>query len=536
MPQNTPRLFDYTSPADAAWGQVTNNLVEAIFGDPQAAAQAKVQRAQIEQLNAQARQAQLEGDRTEYFNNNLYRVNRDNLVNSMFMPENSAAVVPQPPMPATSIGGVPIAPATGGAQAVPNGQGGFTWVKPVASDRITSGFGPRSAPIAGASTNHGGIDLAAAMGVPVAAAGPGEVLDAWVDTKHGGGNSVRVRHPDGSITGYAHLNDYLVKKGDQVTAGQRIGSVGATGRATGPHLHMTYRANANAPRSDPSFILKGGQVAAPSGVAAAMTGGSVSGQPVGQVAAPQMLAEPGGAQIDPRGMAAAMTELIMAGFDPNDAKLIALGASAWGNDAAQRGALVFQGQQPGENFAASRGAQLNNIGLGAYNDTAEAVAKENIGQVGQTGRQNTVNATNISMNNADNATRQVNAQAAAQAAAVKAATKEGSRKITASDTNAMAREFESAVPVKENKRDASLGAMRVAVLTTASNYLSTGEAMTHSEAVQMALQAHGVNQGPSSKDPNRQVWRWQREPKVVPGQQIVRTPAGSGGKVTVTNW
>lgn len=536
----------YGSPADAAWGQVTNNLVEAIFGDPQAAAQAKVQRAQIEQMNAQARQAQLEGDRTEYFNNNLYRVNRENLVNSMFRPQDSAAMVPQPPMPATSIGGVPMAPAGGGAQAVPNGQGGFTWVKPVASDRITSGFGPRSAPIAGASTNHGGIDLAAAMGVPVAAAGPGEVLDAWVDTKYGGGNSVRVRHPDGSITGYAHLNDYLVKKGDQVAAGQRIGSVGATGRATGPHLHMTYRANANAPRSDPSFILRGGQVAAPSGVAAAMTGGSVSGQPVGQIAAPQMLAEPGGAQIDPRGMAAAMTELIMAGFDPNDAKLIALGASAWGDDAAQRGALVFQGQQAGENFAASREAQLNNIGLDAYNDMAKAVSQENIQQVGSTGRQNTVNATSIqnnildnqtsrANNAADNATSRANtatqAAATVQAAGIKTAAKGSERKVTAADSTAMSNEFKAAVPVADASKDASLGDMRGTVLATAGNLFRNGEAASAAEAVQMALQAHGVNQGPSSSDPERKVWRWRREPKAVSGQRVVNNNGGGASKV-----
>lgn len=535
----------YGSPADAAWGQVTNNLVEAIFGDPQAAAQAKVQRAQIEQMNADARLKSIQGDQAQFQFDNYRRFDPRTLAD-VYLPQDSAAVTPQPPMAATSIGGVPMAAAPGGAQAVPNGQGGFTWVAPVSGARVSSGFGPRTAPMAGASTNHGGIDLAAAMGVPVAAAGPGTVLDAWNDTVNGGGNSVRVQHPDGSITGYAHLNDYTVKKGDAITGGQRIGSVGATGRATGPHLHMTYRANANAPRSDPSFILRGGQVAAPSGVAAAMTGGSVGGQPVGQVAAPQMLAEPGGARVDPRRLAETMGMLYLAGADPAMLQTIVRGIGAFGDDQSQRGAQVFQGQQAGDNFAASRNAQLNNIALDAYNDTAKTVSQENIQQVGQTGRQNTINATIIRNNDADNAQSNTNnirdnatsrantntsAQATITAAGVKAAAKGGERKVTAADSTAMSNEFKAAVPVADASKDTSLGDMRGTVLATAGNLFRNGEAASAAEAVQMALQAHGVNQGPSSSDPERKVWRWQREPKAVSGQRVVSNNGGGASKV-----
>jgi len=539
----------YGSPADAAWGQVTNNLVEAIFGDPQAAAQAKVQRAQRELYGAQAAEAQAQADRQVFLNNNLFQMTPEQFAN-VYLPQDTAAMAPSVPVAPTSIGGVPIAVATGGAQPAPNVQGGFTWAAPVSGARVSSGFGPRKAPMAGASTNHGGIDLAAAMGVPVAVAGPGTVLDAWNDTVHGGGNSVRVRHPDGSITGYAHLNDFTVKKGDTVTGGQRIGSVGATGRATGPHLHMTYRANATAPRSDPSFILRGGQVAAPSGVAAAMTGGSVNGQQIGQVAAPQLAVEAGGARIDPRLLNTQLGRMYLAGLGEH-ATGFARAAGAYGDDYSLRGALGLAGVQPTADLARSRQAGVNNTALDGYFSTAEELAKENTSQVGQTGRQNTANATSIqnnvldnqtsrANNAADNATSRANtatqAAATVQAAGIKTAAKGSERKVTAADSTAMSNEFKAAVPVADASKDASLGDMRGTVLATAGNLFRNGEAASAAEAVQMALQAHGVNQGPSSSDPNRQVWRWQREPKASSGQQIVRTPAGNGGKVTVTNW
>lgn len=132
----------------------------------------------------------------------------------------------------------------------------MAFVDPLAGlGRPTSGYGPRRAPVRGASTYHNGQDFAAPQGTPVLAASGGTVLRAWNDTKFGGGLSVLVRHPDGSTTGYAHLNDIKVERGAQVEPGQPIGSVGRTGRATGPHLHFTYR-DPNGKRLNPMEAIK----------------------------------------------------------------------------------------------------------------------------------------------------------------------------------------------------------------------------------------------------------------------------------------
>lgn len=86
---------------------------------------------------------------------------------------------------------------------------------------------------------HDGIDIRAPKGTKVKAAGAGEVLFA---SKHGGyGNLVVVRHDDGLVTVYAHHDVNLVHKGDRVKAGQYVGRVGQTGRASGPHLHFEVR-------------------------------------------------------------------------------------------------------------------------------------------------------------------------------------------------------------------------------------------------------------------------------------------------------
>ena len=150
------------------------------------------------------------------------------------------------------------------APAPTQGDGGrvaMAFVDPLAGKGTpTSGFGPRKAPVAGASTFHGGQDFAAPRGTPVLAAGGGRVLRAWNDTKYGGGLSVIIKHDDGSKTGYAHLDAYQVRDGDVVQPGQPIGAVGATGRATGPHLHLTYR-DPTGKKLNPLEALKFGQPA-----------------------------------------------------------------------------------------------------------------------------------------------------------------------------------------------------------------------------------------------------------------------------------
>jgi murein DD-endopeptidase MepM/ murein hydrolase activator NlpD len=95
-------------------------------------------------------------------------------------------------------------------------------------------FGPRGRGF------HAGIDLIAAAGTPVIAAGPGVVT--WAHARAGGwGKLVVVRHPDGVRTLYAHLRSISVHVGDQVSGGTILGRVGATGNATGPHLHFEVR-------------------------------------------------------------------------------------------------------------------------------------------------------------------------------------------------------------------------------------------------------------------------------------------------------
>ncbi|MDA8236907.1 MAG: peptidoglycan DD-metalloendopeptidase family protein [Chloroflexi bacterium] len=85
------------------------------------------------------------------------------------------------------------------------------------------------------SAGHPGIDIAAPAGTAVRAIAAGTVL--WAGWKNnGGGNVVVLRHADGMVTTYNHNQRVLVRRGEQVSAGQRIALVGATGIATGPHL------------------------------------------------------------------------------------------------------------------------------------------------------------------------------------------------------------------------------------------------------------------------------------------------------------
>ncbi len=118
--------------------------------------------------------------------------------------------------------------------------GSVTFQPPLlAMPQVSSGFGQRAAPMPGASTNHNGIDLPAPRGTPVYASADGTVKNAWNDTKAGGGNSVVLSHSGNMASGYAHLDSYTVKPGQQVKQGDLIGYVGSTGTATGPHLHFT---------------------------------------------------------------------------------------------------------------------------------------------------------------------------------------------------------------------------------------------------------------------------------------------------------
>jgi murein DD-endopeptidase MepM/ murein hydrolase activator NlpD len=105
--------------------------------------------------------------------------------------------------------------------------------------RVSSAYGPRTHPVSGERHEHSGIDFAAPAGSPVRAAGTGTV--AFAGPKGGYGNLVVIRHPDGAETYYAHQRDLAVRTGQAVRAGDVIGTVGSTGRSTGPHLHFELR-------------------------------------------------------------------------------------------------------------------------------------------------------------------------------------------------------------------------------------------------------------------------------------------------------
>lgn len=116
----------------------------------------------------------------------------------------------------------------------------------------SSGFGWRRDPIHRRGKFHKGTDFRADRGTPVYAAGAG--LVAFTGRQSGYGNVIYVDHGGGVVTRYAHLSRIEVKAGAPVEAGGRIGRVGATGRATGPHLHFEVRLAGRA--VDPTLAMQ----------------------------------------------------------------------------------------------------------------------------------------------------------------------------------------------------------------------------------------------------------------------------------------
>ena len=110
---------------------------------------------------------------------------------------------------------------------------------PLEFSRVTSGFAMRFHPVLQNWRAHNGVDYSAPSGTPVQAIGDGVVELAG--RQSGYGNVVQVMHSNGRSTLYAHLSRVDVRLGQRVEQGQRIGAVGATGWATGPHLHFEFR-------------------------------------------------------------------------------------------------------------------------------------------------------------------------------------------------------------------------------------------------------------------------------------------------------
>lgn len=123
---------------------------------------------------------------------------------------------------------------------------------PMEFSRITSGFKMRFHPILQTWRAHLGTDYAAPTGTPVRSVADGIVDFAGV--QNGYGNVVFIKHHNQQITVYAHLSRINVQRGQNVSQGQHVGLVGATGWATGPHLHFEFRVNGV--HQDPLLIAR----------------------------------------------------------------------------------------------------------------------------------------------------------------------------------------------------------------------------------------------------------------------------------------
>ena len=130
--------------------------------------------------------------------------------------------------------------------------GGYIW--PVSSRRITSPFGNRNTGIAGASTNHKGVDIGGVYySSEVHAAKSGTVIVSQYSSSYG--NYVVVSHGSGNTTLYAHMSSHSVSVGQWVDQGDVLGITGSTGISSGPHLH--FEITENGVRVDPLQYLTG---------------------------------------------------------------------------------------------------------------------------------------------------------------------------------------------------------------------------------------------------------------------------------------
>lgn len=112
---------------------------------------------------------------------------------------------------------------------------------PVLGGWVSSGYGQRPDPFTGEPAPHRGLDFAGLDNSAILAAGPGVVT--WSGRRDGYGNLIEIDHGNGWVTRYGHNASNLVAVGDYVRPGQTIALMGATGRATGTHLHFEILRN-----------------------------------------------------------------------------------------------------------------------------------------------------------------------------------------------------------------------------------------------------------------------------------------------------
>lgn len=128
---------------------------------------------------------------------------------------------------------------------------------PLKNAKISSRYGSRVDPFNGKIAMHGGLDFKAKRGTSVLATGDGVVIKAG---RNGGyGKIVEIKHKNGYTTRYAHLHRIKVQVGQHVKKGERVGTVGSTGRSTGPHLHYEVR-KSNKTRNPSKYIKAGYEI------------------------------------------------------------------------------------------------------------------------------------------------------------------------------------------------------------------------------------------------------------------------------------
>ncbi len=113
-----------------------------------------------------------------------------------------------------------------------------------ATGTLTSGFGWRRNPMGGGWKFHSGLDVSNRRGTPIYAPAPGKVIRAYYNS--GYGRMVELDHGFGITTVYAHCTVLRVKEGQMVQTGDLLGTIGTTGRSTGPHLHFEVRLDGHA--------------------------------------------------------------------------------------------------------------------------------------------------------------------------------------------------------------------------------------------------------------------------------------------------
>lgn len=155
--------------------------------------------------------------------------------------------------PAFAWRAVDVAPGTEGSAALPAELP--SWRAPLELARVSSFYGARSKPLPSANAFHHGIDFAAKRGTPVLASAAGKVVESSAlhdgQTKYG--QVIVIDHGDGLRSMYAHLDRRSVRVGDTVAAGEAIGLSGATGRVTGPHLHLEVQRHGE--HVDPALLI-----------------------------------------------------------------------------------------------------------------------------------------------------------------------------------------------------------------------------------------------------------------------------------------